>query len=261
VVERHDILAGLAEAALLIYNAPDLPTTLNTTVQAAKLALPGIDHVGISVSYRDGRVETVAATDQLVWDLDQLQYELNEGPCLDAINESGIVEVNNLAAHESQWPGFVPRAAALGLRAQMGLRLYVDNEGTLGGLNLYSTGSDVIDPDVREAAELFATHAALEMGHVRREENLNSALGTRKVIGQAIGIVMERYELDEDRAFKYLAQVSQHSNVKLRDVAAELVWQSNESNQLPAAMPIQPQPQPDGAAGAAKGETAEEPVG
>jgi GAF domain-containing protein len=246
VAKRPDILAGLAEAARLIYSAPDLPTTLNTTVQAAGLALPGIDHVGISISYRDGRVETVAATDQLVWDLDQLQYELNEGPCLEAIRESGIVEVNNLAMHEARWPRFVPRAVALGLRAQMGLRLYVDEE-TLGGLNLYSTRSDTIDADVREAAELFATHAALEMGHVRREENLNSALHTRKVIGQAIGIVMERYELDEDRAFKYLTQVSQHSNVKLRDVAAEIVQQSNENNQVPPAVPPN-RPQPQGAA-------------
>jgi GAF domain-containing protein len=239
VNKRPDILAGLAEAARLIYNAPDLPTTLNTTVRAARLALPGIDHVGISISYRDGRVETVAATDQLVWDLDQLQYELNEGPCLEAIREAGVVEVNNLAEHESHWPRFVPRAAALGLRAQMGLRLYVDDH-TLGGLNLYSTASDTIDPAVREAAELFATHAALEMGHVRREENLNAALATRKLIGQAIGLVMERYELDEDRAFKYLVQVSQHSNVKLRDVAAEIVQQSNENNRPPTGAPSQP---------------------
>jgi GAF domain-containing protein len=249
VSKRPDILAGLAEAARLIYSAPDLPTTLNTTVRAARLALPGIDHVGISISYRDGRLETVAATDQLVWDLDQLQYELNEGPCLEAIRDCGVVEVNNLAEHESHWPRFVPRALALGLRAQMGLRLYVDDH-TLGGLNLYSTRNDTIDPDVRQAAELFATHAALEMGHVRREENLNVALDTRKLIGQAIGLVMQQYELDQDRAFKYLVQVSQHSNVKLRDVAAELVQQSNENNRLPAAVASQPRLQgpvvPDG---------------
>jgi GAF domain-containing protein len=241
VQERPDILAGLAEAARLIYSAPDLPTTLNTTVQAARLALPAIDHVGISITYRDGRVETVAATDQLVWDLDQLQYEFHEGPCLDAIQMSGIVEVNNLLAHQSRWPRFVPPAVAMGLRAQMGLPLYVDDK-TLGGLNLYSTESDRIDPRLREAAELFATHAALAMGHVRREENLNAALHTRKVIGQAIGIVMERYELDEHRAFQYLTQVSQHSNVKLRDVAVELVQQSNENHQLPSAVPSGPPP-------------------
>jgi GAF domain-containing protein len=239
VATRPNILAGLAEAARLIYSAPDLPTTLNTTVQAARLALPGIDHVGISITYRDGRVETVAATDQLVWDLDQLQYEFHEGPCLDAIEKSGVVEVNDLTAHEARWPRFVPPAVAMGLRAQMGLPLYVDDK-TLGGLNLYSTDSDRIDPELREAAELFATHAALAMGHVRREENLNAALHTRKVIGQAMGIVMERYELDDHRAFQYLTQVSQHSNVKLRDVAVEIVEQNNENHQLPAAVPSGP---------------------
>jgi GAF domain-containing protein len=233
---RPDIVSALAKAARQIYSAPDLPTTLDTIAQVARLALPGIDHVGISITHRNGRVETVAATDQLVWDLDQLQYELGEGPCLEAIRETAIVHVDNIAAHESQWPRFVPRATALGLRAQMGIRLYVD-EQTLGGLNLYATQNDRIDPDVRQAAELFATHAALAMGRVRREENLNSALYTRKVIGQAIGILMERYELDEDRAFQYLTRVSQHSNVKLRDVAVEIVQQSNEKNQLPGSEP------------------------
>jgi GAF domain-containing protein len=235
VDSRPDILAGLAEAARVMYRAPDLPSTLNTAVQAAKLALPGVDHVGISVSYRDGRVETVAATDQLVWDLDQLQYELREGPCMEAIWESGVVEVDNLASHESRWPRFVPRAVDLGLRAQMGLRLYVD-EQTLGGLNLYSTSSDTIEAGTCEAAELFAAHMALEMGHVRREENLNSAVETRKLIGQAIGLVMERFQLDENRAFQYLARVSQHSNIKLRDVAAEMVQQTNENNRPPSEL-------------------------
>jgi GAF domain-containing protein len=230
--QRPDIVAGLAEAARLMYGAPDLSTALETVVQAAKLALPDIDHVGISISHRDGRIETVAATDNLVWKLDELQYQLDEGPCLQAIRDMTVIEVNNLPEHESLWPRFVPRASALGLRAQMGLRLYVDDE-TLGGLNLYSTSSNRIEPEVRQAAELFATHAALEMGHVRHEENLNSALATRKVIGQAVGIVMERYQLDEDRAFLYLARVSQHSNIKLRDVAAELVQQANEKTQQP----------------------------
>src|SRR5690606_1122688 len=100
----------------------------------------------------------------------------------------------------------------------MGLRLFTE-QATLGGLNLYSTQTDTIDPDVQHVAELFATHAALALGRARHVEDLNTALQTRKVIGQAIGIVMERYQLDEDRAFQFLVRVSSHSNVKLRDVA------------------------------------------
>jgi GAF domain-containing protein len=93
-------------------------------------------------------------------------------------------------------------AVERGLRSQIGLRLYADHE-TLGALNLYSTSEDTIDPDVLHMAELFAAHASLALGKVRREEQLNAALLTRKVIGQAIGILMERHELDEDGAFAF----------------------------------------------------------
>jgi GAF domain-containing protein len=234
VDSRPDLALALAQAAREIHTGHDLKTTTMTIVETAQRSLPGIDHVGISITHRDGRIETMAATDPLVLALDGLQYELGEGPCLEAIRESGVVEVDHVGRQQHRWPRYAPRAAALGLRAQLGVRLYLEDQ-TLGGLNLYSTQTDRLDPDLLQAAELFATHAALALGRVRHEENLNSALHTRKVIGQAIGILMERYELDEDRAFQYLTRVSQHSNVKLRDVAVELVQLSNERNRLPQA--------------------------
>ena len=192
----------------------------------AARSLPGIDHVGISIAHRDGRIETKAGTDRLVWDLDTIQYELDEGPCVHAIKTEPVTIVNDLR-HDQRWPRYVPLAVEHGLKAQMGVRLFADGE-TLGGLNLYSVAVDHIDPGLAHTAELFAAHAALAFGRARREENLGSALASRKVIGQAIGIVMERYQMEEDRAFQYLVRVSQHSNIKLRDVAQELVDQGNE---------------------------------
>jgi AmiR/NasT family two-component response regulator len=109
----------------------------------------------------------------------------------------------------------------------MGLRLHVQDK-TVGGLNLYSTRSEVIDPEVAHAAVLFATHAAVALGRVRQEEDLLAALHARKVIGQAVGIVMERFTIAEAAAFAYLTRVSQHTNVRLRDVAEELVNQAEE---------------------------------
>ena len=223
---RPDIADALAQAAREINSPHDLTSTLDAIVHAAERSLHGIDHVGISIAHRDGKIETQAGTDQLVWDLDALQYELEEGPCVHAIRTQPVTVVNDLR-HEQRWPHYVPRALEYGLKAQMGLRLFVDDE-TIGGLNLYSTDGDRIDPDVVHTAELFAAHAALALGRAQREEELNCALANRKMIGQAIGIVMERYELDEDRAFQYLVRVSQHSNIKLRDVAQELVDQANE---------------------------------
>lgn len=223
--DRPDIAAALAKAAREI-NAPrDLDATLHAIVETAARSLDGIDHAGISITHLDGKVETQAGTDQLVWEVDQLQYDLGEGPCLHAIREQPVVWVNDLR-HDQRWPRYVPRALEYGVRAQLGLRLYAEDE-TLGGLNLYSTSTDTIDPDVEYTAELFAVHAALALGRARQEDQLNAALATRKIIGQAIGIVMERYELDDESAFRYLTRVSQHSNIKLRDVAQELVDQRN----------------------------------
>jgi hypothetical protein len=171
-------------------------------------------------------METLAGTDPFVWELDRLQYQFHEGPCVHAIAVDPVTTVE-WAGREQRWPRFMPLAVARGLRSQMGMRLFTERE-TLGGPNMYSTSSDTIDPDVVHMAELFAAHASLALGHARREEQLSAALLTRKVIGQAIGILMERHALDEDGAFAYLTRVSSHANVKLRAVAQEIVDQSND---------------------------------
>lgn len=226
MVDRPDIAVALAQAARDINSPRDLDSTLDAIVHTAQRSLPGIDHVGISIVHRNGTIETRAGSDQLVWELDQLQYDLGEGPCLHAVRTQPVVRVDDLRA-EQRWPRYVPLAVARGVRAQLGLRLYIE-EQTLGGINLYSTSADRIDTEVEHAAQLFAVHAALALGRAQREEDLNAALQTRKVIGQAIGMVMERYQLDEARAFEYLTRVSQHSNIKLRDVAQEIVEQGND---------------------------------
>ena len=131
------------------------------------------------------------------------------------------------ARHDQRWPNYMPRAAQKGLRAQMAIRLYTDDE-TLGGLNLYSTQSDTIDEDALVLAELFASHAAIALGRSRLEGQLNEAITSRKVIGQALGILSERYQIDEDRAFQFLVRASQSGNIKLSAVAAEIVRTTNE---------------------------------
>lgn len=220
------IAQALAEAAREINTSQDLDTTLENIVKAAARSLPGIDHVGVSIAYRNGKVETKAGTSQLVWELDALQYALEEGPCSHAI-DNGPVTIANDLRHDQRWPNYVPRAVEMGVRAQVGLRLYVEDE-TLGGLNLYATQTDTIDPDVVHTAELFAAHAAVALGRARRESQLSEAMQTRKAIGQAIGLVMERYQIDEERAFQFLVRVSTTSNIKMRDIAREIIDTANE---------------------------------
>ncbi len=224
---RLDIADALAQTAREIDTPHTVEEALDAIVRAAQRSLPGIDHVGVSIAHRGGRIDTQAGTDQLVWELDELQYELGEGPCLHAVEAEPVVVVEDLR-HEQRWPAFVSRALRYGLKAQMGVRLYVEDD-TLGGLNLYSTEQHALDPDVAHIAELFATHAALALGRARRESQLNDALGSRKVIGQAIGLVMERYRLDEERAFGFLVRASSTSNTKLRDIAQDLVDTAEQS--------------------------------
>ena len=225
---RPDIGAALLRVTREMSEPRELQSTLDMIVETAARSLPGIDHVGITIASRDGEMETRAGTDDFVWELDRLQYELGEGPCMHAIGVDPVTTVE-WASREQRWPRFMPLAVAKGLRSQMGMRLYTERE-TLGGLNMYSTSSDTIDPDAVHMAELFAAHASLALGHARREEQLSEALRTRKVIGQAIGILMERHDLDEDGAFAFLTRVSSHSNVKLRTVAQEVVDLRNEAS-------------------------------
>lgn len=219
------IADALAQAARDIHVHETLDDTLDSIVQTAARSLPGIDHVGISIVNGKKEIETKAGTDQLVWELDTVQYSLGEGPCLQAIKDEPVTIANRLR-HDQRWPNYVPRAVEMGVQAQMGLRLYMEAE-TLGGLNLYATKTDHIDPDVVHTAELFAAHAATALGHARREHQLNEALATRKAIGQAIGLVMERYEMTEERAFQFLVRVSTTSNIKMRDIAQELIDTAN----------------------------------
>lgn len=223
---RRDIAQAIAVAARSINQTQSIEETLQAIVDAARDSVPGFDQVGISTLHKSGKVETRAATGKLVHQLDELQYDLGEGPCVDTLRETDVVVAPRIR-HDQRWPRYVPAAVELGLRSQLAVRLYLDDRGTLGGLNLYSTTSDEVEPESEATAELFAAHAAIALGNARQRETLNEALQSRKVIGQAIGIVMERYEMNEDRAFAFLVRASSHANIKVRDVAQELVDQRN----------------------------------
>jgi len=107
----------------------DEPASRNAIVEVAQDALPGFDQIGISLMDRKGNVETKAATGDLVWTLDKLQYELGEGPCVETLHDRTIVEAPDVR-HDQRWPRYVPRAVAEGLKAQLALKLYLDDEST-----------------------------------------------------------------------------------------------------------------------------------
>jgi GAF domain-containing protein len=225
VLSSSEFDQSIAEAARTLNKPRSLDDTLQTIVEVARNSVPGFDHVGIATVEKKGTIETKAFVGALVLTLDKLQYSLAEGPCSAALQGSEAMSVSNLQ-HEQRWPHYVPQALGVGVRSQMAIKLYLD-EDTLGGINFYSTTSDDVSPDAQALARLFATHAAIALGHAQERESLTEGLQTRGVIGQAIGILMERYEMNDDRAFAFLVRASSHKNIKLRAVAHELVSEAN----------------------------------
>jgi hypothetical protein len=222
-------LAGaMAEVAAVMRTPMDLDQTLRMITQSAADTVPGVIEASISVTRKDGRIDTLAPTGPLAVQGDQLQYDLHEGPCLDAALGEPVVTVGDLAT-DPRWPAFGPKAAALGLGGHLAFQFRADPH-VRGALNLYSIEPYGIDEDSVHLGSLFAGQLALAMGWAKQDETMSDALATRNVIGQAVGLVMERYTLDADRAFAFLTRLSQTSNIKLRQVAGALVDAANSNS-------------------------------
>jgi len=198
----------------------DLDSTLRQITRAAVEVLPNVQYSSITVRHADGRLVTSAPTDDLLLRVDAVQYELHEGPCYEAAVDESYVISSNLGADE-RFPQYGPRAVEEGIRSQVGIRLF-DTRKSKGALNLYSTRVGAFD-DLETLSGLFAHQAGVAIAYAHHVENLEEAVRTRTTIGQAVGIVMERYGLDDERAFAFLARLSQQRNVKLRQVAEELI--------------------------------------
>lgn len=217
-----DLETALGEASRRLHATESLDDTLQTMVRVARQSLPEIDHVGVTVGRQDVP-RTTAATDDFVLHLDQVQYDLGSGPCLDVLRGGEILTVvDHVRAGGRPWPDFLAAAARLGVRSMMALRLYRDQD-TMGVLNLYSVTHDVIDADTRSLARMFAPHAAVAYSRSLQVHHLRRAVETRELVGQAVGIAMERYALTADQAFHYLVRVASTSETKLREVAERLV--------------------------------------
>jgi hypothetical protein len=196
--------------------------TLQGITAAVVAATPSIDHASISITTRNGKIETLAPTDHVALRSDELQYELGEGPCVAAVLNELVVQVDDVST-DPRWPAYGPRAASeIGIGSQLAFQFVA--EGHLrGGFNLYSDRPHSIGVEDRGLAMMFANIAAAALGWSRQDANMNKALESRNTIGQAIGIVIERYRLDPDQAFAFLVRTSQASNIKLHQVAAGIV--------------------------------------
>ena len=187
--------------------------------------LDGCEMAAISLVHASGRIDTPVFTDKLALRVDEIQYESGQGPCLESIRDHEVVVTSDLAA-EDRWPQFSSRAAEeTGIRSMIGFRLFV-REDTLGALNLYSSQVAGFDADAPALGALFAAHAALAMANAAEHEHgedMQDALESSRTIGVALGILMGQSTVTRADAFQILSKASQRSNVKLRDLAEQIV--------------------------------------
>lgn len=218
-VQAHRIAEAARDLGAL---RKDPEGTYRLAVQVAYDSIDACDGAAMSIVRRRDIIETVAATNELAVTADRLQYEIGEGPCLDAVWEHHAVYSPDLR-HDDRWPTWGPRTVEdTAVRSFLALQVFT-HDASLGVLNLYSRSVDAFDIAAQDEGAAIAAHVAIAVAAAHDIGHLTRGLDSRTLIGQATGILMGRFHLDPDTAFKVLARYSSTSQVKLRDVAAEIV--------------------------------------
>jgi hypothetical protein len=221
----------LAKMALSVHEEASIPDTVGSVLDFA-LAAVDCSHAAVVFVHARRRLEVVASTDPAIETLVMAQMESRQGPVLSLVGNGDSSVLVADTREEVRWPAWAATAAAMGYRSMIGVRLYT-SERTIGTLNLYDSRPHHFSTADVEVAHVLARHAAIALARAHDSEHWSRALDSRKLIGQAQGILMERFDLDEARAFSVLRRYSQDHNVKLRDVAEIVV----ETRRLPGPPP------------------------
>jgi transcriptional regulator with GAF, ATPase, and Fis domain len=224
---------AFAEIARALLAEGDVQHTLQKICDLAVETIDGCDHAGISF-LRGKKVDTPAASDDVPRHVDLIQYEVGEGPCLDAIRDHEVFQTGDLG-RERRWPHFAARAQReTGISSMLCFRLFVAGD-TLGALNLQSKAANAFGDESRRVGLVFAAHAAVALSNAIHGEQMEEALQSRDLIGQAKGILMVREGVSAEKAFDMLRRASQRLNIKLRDVAGGVVERSGPPHSTSAA--------------------------
>lgn len=221
-----DLRNGLAQLAGLLMEEETLESTLARIARMTASVLPACDEGTLSV-VEEGRVTVRASTGEVAQTIDDRQFAVGVGPCLDSMRDRRPIMVDCVAA-EDRWSEFMTLARENGVTSTLSMPLEV-NDRVVGILNLYSLGG-TFGPDDDVLGRSFAREAAVAVANARAMaesrrlvSNLESALESRDLIGRAIGILMVKLSCDSDRAFAALRKMSQRENVKVRDIAQRMV--------------------------------------
>lgn len=224
-VTTGDAADVFARLAVELHDSGGLEETVDAVVQFALQALD-CSHAGVALA-TGGKPDVPAVTDPLVAEIYRFQLAGNDGPLVEAMRSHRVVLVRDTAA-ESRWPDWAGKVLGLGVRSVLNVPLSTA-AGTVGVLGLYSTRADAFSIDDEAVAQILARHASVAVATARNEQSMTQAVDARKLVGQAMGILMERFDIDADRAFAILRRYSQDTNTKLRDVAQQLI----ETRKLP----------------------------
>jgi hypothetical protein len=196
--------------------------TLDELTASAAAAMPNADHVGITVVDRRGAVSTVGPTHRTARLLDKIQDTVREGPCLAAAWQQHVMRIDDMST-ETRWPRYRRDAIELTpVRSVVSFQLFVEAKA-MAALNFYAERPHAFDEESVEIGLIFATHTAIAWNVIRRDDQFRSALASRDIIGQAKGMLMERFKVDAVHAFELLKRLSQDSNTPLAKVAEQLV--------------------------------------
>ncbi|WP_331546043.1 GAF and ANTAR domain-containing protein [Propionicimonas sp.] len=228
-------MAGAATFARDLSTSADESQQLELAVAVVIELVDGCDEAGVTMVTRDG-LETMAATSDLVTHGDQLQFELGEGPCVDTVKTHTTV-ISSEIATDPRWPRWGPTIAQrYGVGSILSLLLYT-GEDSYGALNLYSAAPNAYTTEDILVAHSLAAHLAVAVAAARLSENRSLAMVSRLLIGQAEGILMERYKVTAEQAFDLLRHMSSDSNRKLVLVAQELVATGTTTGLAPSREP------------------------
>jgi GAF domain-containing protein len=202
----------------------DVSGALGAVTEVAVRSVPGAEFASIT-RRRSERFETYGSTDALATQADQIQYELGSGPCIDAVDKDNVFLSGDLRS-DSRWPDFGPAAFdATGINSVLSIRMVLDDEGAMAGLNIYARPRDAFSDEAQTLGTLLATHGAVSVARaIAREKstNLEIALTTSREIGIAMGVLMLQHKCTRDEAFDLLRIASQRTHRKLRELAAEV---------------------------------------
>lgn len=232
VSDLADLSGSLGELSSLVSGSMALEDLLAKVATSATRAVPGADGAGITllrVDETENLVEALAASTQFVSDIDDIQYRVvREGPCITAALERQTVRSGELTT-DTRWPRFGPRIGRMGVHSVLSLPLLLPGQ-VVGAINVYAHAKDVFDEHAAEMGEAFAGPAAVAVHNaqvlaatMRLTTQLQTALLSRPVIDQAIGLIRGRSGGSAEEAFDRLRTTSQAENIRVTLVAQRLV--------------------------------------